>query len=225
MGELLSQISALLPVFLASPTMWAGSLVILGSASHPRKRAVAALLGSFAVVLVMGNLVVMGEDAATAPREPTDLSAGIDLVLALLLIMLGLRRFMKKEEDKPTKQGKVRGWLTSERPQMLKFAVFGMILTVTNPTSLAAYIAAGKLVVDSGLESSAKVASMSVAALYFTLPILVPLAIAVAAPASSTKVLAAMNRWLKKYSRIVVAAVLIVFGAYLAVKGLRILSA
>ncbi|MBI5869610.1 MAG: GAP family protein [Actinobacteria bacterium] len=223
MGTLLSQITAFLPIFLASPTMYAGMLLILNSPIHPRTRAFAAFLGSVVVAIVVGGLAFSAGGASEAVREPGDSSAVINIILGILLIFLGIKNLVRGPREKKPKKDKS----TDAAATGLRFAKYlgiGAILTVTNPTSMASLIASSKLVLDSGLESTQQIMAMAVAAFYVTLPFLIPLALALVAPDLSTKFLNGVDNILKKYSRYIIAGILMLLGLYLIKKGVDIFN-
>ncbi|MFA6002197.1 MAG: GAP family protein [Thermoleophilia bacterium] len=222
MTSLLSQITAFLPIFLASPTMYAGMVLIMSSTRHTRLRVFAALVGCVLAVIVIGVLAVGAGGAATDPKEPTSLSGIINLILGFALILLSVRVLMKK-----SKSGKVKKTRpvedASARPKLVKFAGYGILLVVTNPTSLTAYLASAKLTVDSGLEATQQLIAMSVAALYFSLPILIPLILLLVAPTVCRKFLNLAERILDKYGRYIIAVLLVIVGLNMIQRGLDIL--
>lgn len=223
MGTLLSQITAFLPIFLASPTMYAGMLLILTSPVHPRTRAFAAFLGSVAVAVIVGGLAVSAGGASESVREPSDLSAAINIILGIVLILLGIKNLVKgPREKKPKKEKSADTAATGLR--FGKYLGLGAILTVTNPTSMASLIASSKLVVDSGLETAQQFTAMFLAAFYVTLPFLIPLVLALVAPDLSTRFLNGVDHILKKYSRYIIAGLLLILGLYLIKKGVDIYS-
>lgn len=222
MGTLLSQISAFLPIFLASPTMYAGMLLILTSPVHPRTRAIAAFLGSVFVAIVVAVIAITAGGASEAVREPSDTSAMIDIILGTILILLGIKNLVKGPREKKPKKEKA----AAEATTGIKFGKYlglGMLLTVTNPTSMASLLASAKLTLDSGLDTANKTLAMCVAAFYVTLPFLIPLVLAIVAPDISTRFLNGIDRILKKYSRHIIVGLLFILGLYLIKKGLDIL--
>lgn len=222
MTSLLSQITAFLPIFLASPTMYAGIVLIMSSPRHTRLRVFAALVGAVAAIIIIGVLAVGAGGAVTDPKEPTSLSGIINLILGFALILLSVRVFLKKRD--PEKKKKTRPVEdASARPQLLKYAGYGILLVVTNPTSLTAYVASAKLTVDSGLEFTEQLIAMSVAALYFTLPILIPFVLLLVAPAVCRKFLDFADRILEKYGRYIIAVLLVAVGINMLQRGLDIL--
>jgi len=217
-GVLLAEISSFLPVFLASPTMYAGMLLVFNDQKNFRQRAFAAFIGCAVTVAVLGIFGILAGGQATHARQPTTASGVIDLVLAALLVLAGTRRFLKK----PEKEAKPKA-RKSEGPgktHFLKFAGVGFLLTITNPTSLTAYLASIKLTLDSGLNATLQVVAVSIAGFYFTLPIFMPLMLAVFAPDTAAKFLAWADRMLKDYGRYIIIVIIYALAVYLAWKGI-----
>lgn len=202
--------------------MYAGILIILSSPAHPRTRAFAALVGSVFIVTVIGLLAVEAGSAATDPRQPSNLSGVINLVLGILLLYLAINRFFKKQDS--NKERKPRFENSSTRPQFIKYIGLGIVLTVVNPTSLASFLTAAKLTVDSDLGSASELIAMIVAGFYYTLPILLPLALAIIAPALSRRFLEAVDRLLNKYGRYIMTVFLVLIGLKLIQKAMEILT-
>lgn len=109
------------------------------------------------------------------------------------------------------------------KPKLIRFAVFGIILTLFNPTSLTAFIAAGKLTIDSGLSETQKSVAMAIAGVYYALPFLMPLVLSLIAPGYSDRFLAFAQKLLAKYGRYVIFVILVLLGGNLIRKGLDIL--
>ncbi len=219
MQGLLWQITAFLPVFLASPTMYAGMIMILAS-PHARQRAFAATVGCALTVIVLGLVAVNGEAAATTPEPPSTASGVIDLFIGVALLLLAARNILggkeRKSRFKPRNPGSVK-------LRLVRFTIFGIILTIVNPTSLTAFIAAGKLTIDSGLSDSQKSAAMIIAGFYYTLPFLIPLVLSLIAPKYSDRFLAFAQKLLARYGRYVIFVILVLLGGNLIKKGLDIL--
>lgn len=182
-----------------------------------------AWVGSVLIIIAIGIIALAGGASASGtPQRPSMLSGAIDVIIGAFLFIAGVMRVVEKPKTEP-EESKPRIKSASLKPQLLKHAALGILLTVTNFTSLASYLASAKLTVDSGLDKIQQITAMSVAGFYFSLPILWPLLFRVVAPSSSEKTLTAINQAIKKHGRYVIAAIALLFGAYLAVKGLRIL--
>lgn len=219
MSSLLWQVTAFLPVFLASPVMYAGMVLILAS-PHARQRAAAATAGCLITVIVLGLVAVNAEAAATSPEPPSTTSGVVDIVIGAALLLLAARNIFGKKKKKSRFRPRNR---RSAKPRLLAFAAFGIILTIANPTSLTAFIAAGKLTVDSGLSETEKSLAMTLAGFYYTLPFLMPLVLSLIAPGYSRRFLDFTQRMLAKYGRYVIGVILLLLAADLIKKGLDIL--
>lgn len=223
MSSLLAQITAFLPIFLASPTMYAGMILIMSSPNHTRLRVFAALVGSSAAIVVIGVIAMSAGGAVTDPKEPSSVSGVVNLILGVVLILL-VAWVLFRRKPKPEGQKKAK---PPEDPaagvKFFKYAFYGILLVVTNPTSLTAYIASSKLVVDSGLEATQQLAAMSLAGLYFTLPVLIPMLLLLLAPALARRFLDLADRILDRYGRYIVAVFLVYVGSNMIMRGIDIL--
>lgn len=203
--------------------MYAGMVLIMSSPAHPRLRVFAVWTGAAAAVAVIGVVAVSAGGAATDPREPSSLSGIINLVLGLTLLLLAVRVLLKKSKRKQEK--KIRPAEDANAGlRFLRYAFYGILLVVTNPTSLASYLASAKLTVDAGLASTQQLAAMTVAGLYFTLPVLIPLVLLLLAPAACRRFLDLANRLLDRYGRYIIAVMLVAVGANMLKRALDILG-
>jgi len=223
MTQLLVQITSFLPIFLASPTMYAGMLLVMRDEEQFRSRAFWAYIGCALTVAAIGIIILLVGGATPQVKEPTTLSGVINIALGVLLFIAGVRRYFRKPE--PGKEKKKKERKPSAGESHLKFVGVGFLLTVTNPTSLASFLASIKLTIDSGLEISQQFIALSVAWFYFTLPILIPLLLAVFVPAASAKFLNIADHILKKYGRYIVLVFIFALAIYLVKKGIDILNA
>jgi len=223
MNALIPQILALLPVFLASPTMYAGMLVVMSSGKPARARSFAALIGNVVTVIVIGFALIEAGSIAAGPRVPTTTSGAIDLAIGFLLIYLGIRRLFLKPKEKTEKEKPHENDAATE-PQFVKYVGVGVLLTVTNPTSLASYLTAAKLTIDAHVDKADQIIAMSLATFCFSLPILLPLMLMIVSPGVSEKFLRALDTLFARYGRYIIAALLIGLGLYLAAKGKYILT-
>lgn len=224
MSSLLAQITSFLPIFLASPTMYAGMILIMSSTNYTRLRVFAAWVGSSAAIIVIGVIAITAGGAATKPEEPSAISGVINLVLGAALILLVIWVLFRKK-PKPSDQKKARPPEDpAAGPKFLKYAFYGILLVVTNPTSLASYFSSAKLSLDSGLDTGQQAIAMLVAGFYFSLPVLIPLVLLLIAPALCRKFLELAQNILSRYGRYIIAAFLVYAGTNMIVRGVDILS-
>lgn len=220
MAELLAR---LLPLGLAaaiSPQLLAVTMAILGARDHPRSRTLAYLGGSALTLVLIGILAVTGGGAARGPHRPSALSAAIDIILGALLLYLGVRKLVAKPKTRHVEPASGRA---SIGRQLVVSAGLGLLLTVTDFSSLVFYVAAAKQTADSRLRVTDQVIAMSVMALFIMVPIIVPLVFTVAAPAAAARLLSWTDQAAKKHGKYIVAAIALIFGVYLVLKGTRAL--
>lgn len=203
-----------------SPTMLAASLLILSSKEHPRSRAVAYLAGAASTVALVGAIAVAAGGAAHtgSPHGPSSVSAGVDVLLGVLLVVVGVRRLVKQPRESKTISGDKPG--TTGR-LLAAGAGLGVLLTATNFTSLVFFLAAAKEVADSNLDAAAQALAMSIVGFGFVLPITLPLAVTILLPTASVRILDILNTSMRKYGGYAMPVIAVIFGAYLLYKGLR----
>jgi len=96
----------------------------------------------------------------------------------------------------------------------------GAALMVGNVTSIILYIPAMKEIAKSDVSDSAKAVTTIIVMLITALPVLLPLAVRLAAPRSSQRWLASLNEFISKHHHSLIVGVEVVFGIYLLAKGL-----
>lgn len=220
-----SYLSKMIPLGLGaavSPTMLAAALLILSSPKRPKTRTFAYLLGAAVTVIVIGIIAVMigGKAQSTTAQKPSTVSAVIDLSLGMLLLFIAARGLISKP-----KQRKQTGVSTDQKRLGIMLAQdigIGIVLTATNFTSLVFYLAAAKQTADSGLGIATQILGMSIVAVFFLLPVLLPLLITLVAPTIAKKILTAINRAMEDYGGYIMPLIAAIFGVYLAYKGLRV---
>ena len=223
MSSLLAQISSFLPIFLASPTMYAGMILIMSSPTHTRLRVFAALIGSVAAIAAIG-VVALAVGGTTGTMGKSTFSGIVDLILGSALLLLTLWVLLRRKPRHKAEKKARRPEDAAAGPGFLKYAFYGIVLVVTNPTSLASYFASAKLTLDSGLPGGQQSMAMLLAGFYFTLPVLIPMILLLIAPGLCRKFLDLAQRVLAKYGRYIVVLFLIYVGINLISKGIGILS-
>lgn len=206
-----------------SPVLLTLSILLLSSDFHPRVRVLAYAGGVFISLVVIGVVAVGGSaTGGDGPSHPSTVSAGLDILLGILLIAVAVKNSVgspKAAEKKPAKAPKAEPSLAV---QVVRDAGLGLFLTVTNFSSLIFYLAAAKSTADSHLPALDQAAAMSLVGFGFMAPIVLPLLATVASPAASKKFLDATNRVVKDYGRYIGAAVALLFGVYLILKGAKV---
>jgi hypothetical protein len=224
MSELSTLLLNVLPLALGaavSPVVLIGTILILTLSDRPKLSGVAFYIGAIILLLIVivAGIVVGG--GITADRHPSVISAYLDLALGILLILLGIRRIVKKvtgpDKDKFIQKSK------SGVSDFIKYMFLGIGIFVINFKSTILVFAASK---DIGLSSAGfadKLAVIIILTVITLLVVEIPLVIYFTMPESSEKLLGALNIWMQKNSRYLVAAVLFFFGIYLMVRGIIVI--
>jgi len=207
-----------------SPVLLTLSILLLSSDFHPRVRVLAYAGGVFISLVVIGVVAVGGSASGSdGPSHPSTFSAGLDILLGLLLIAVAVKNSVGSpkaaEKKKPVKTAKAEPSLAG---LIVRDGGLGVVLTVTNFSSLVFYLAAAKSTADSHLPAFEQAAAMSLVGFGFMAPIVLPLLATVASPAASKKFLDATNRVVKDYGRYIGAAVALLFAVYLILKGAKV---
>jgi threonine/homoserine/homoserine lactone efflux protein len=223
MGGLISQVLPLALGSAVSPTLLAVTLLVLSSREKPRARGVFFVLGLLAILAIIGAIVLSaGSKSVQSDATHSDLrSAIVDLVLAGVLLLLGLRTLIHRPD--PNRHDKRKPRAERDGVQARHYFVFGLFMMSVNFTTTILYIDALKEVAHADLSSASRGVVWAMLALFATLPALVPLVAYAIAPGPAERGLGRLNAYLTKHARGIGAGVCFVFAAYLAVKGARAL--
>jgi len=191
--------------------------------SSPRRglaRGFALALGVLAAITVLTalGLTVLSHTTSHPTATKAAVSDAIDVTVGLVLLALALKGSLDRRTAQPTGDGADN----SQRAPMGLMATFGAgaALMVGNVTSIILYIPAMKEIAKSDVSDSAKAVTTIIVMLITALPVLLPLAVRLAAPRSSQRWLASLNEFISKHHHSLIVGVEVVFGIYLLAKGL-----
>jgi len=189
--------------------------VLLLTAKRGRPKAVAFMLGWALALAIVGLIVVFVGQEVSTPSGSTSskVSAVLDIVLGLALIVVALRTRAKKHPDgvAPTP-----GWM-QRIDTMSPIAAFalGMFLP---PYLIAAAI--GNDIIREHTSTTARVVAMILYVVVGSIGILVPILVTVVRPDTADARLASWRTWLQANWQTLMVWLLIGIGVYLGVKGL-----
>lgn len=207
-----------------SPTVLLGIILVLSITKRPKLNGIAFYIGSIILLLIVVVLgIILGKGAELASGKPPSLtSAYFDIILAVLLILLGIRKIRKEDNgidkskfkgDKPLSAGK----------SFIESMIFGLFLFLINFTTTILVFAAGK---DIGLSAAPVVDKLVVIVILTIITLIVVeilLLIYLLFPKTANKLLEPVNIWMQKNGKYLMAAILFVFGIYLLSKGAGVL--
>jgi hypothetical protein len=130
--------------------------------------------------------------------------------LCLAAIPVSLRRKKKQEEIETEKDLKAR-----------RAFLLGAGSMLVNMSTIVCYLAGAREIGAAKLSISDDIFALVLLTAITLLTLLIPIAVYYAFPAKAERVLGSLNAWLSRHSRVIGAAVLLLFGAYLLAKGLK----
>lgn len=208
MSNLLTRI---LPLAVAAAINPTGILVLVALLATNR-RAALSLCAGFCAVFIGFGAVMLGF-GLRLELKPSTASALIDLVAAALIAYLGARSLRKRPnpDDGKTKRplAPAAGFLA------------GLALAATDFSSVIPYLVALKDIAISGVGATGAWSTLAIFLLICLAPMVAPVVLAYAAPATSAKVLDPVRRTLQKHGGTIIAVVCFGIAVYLAVKGIR----
>jgi hypothetical protein len=196
-----------------SPTLFVGVVLLLSSPGRPRTRAAAFGVGAalpLVVIAVVGLIVFRHAIAGGHHR----ISPVVDVVFGAILLLLAVRIALK-----PSAANNQQSHPVAAGPA--KCILLGLGLMIANFSSLALFIPAVKDVataVSVGL--GGKVVVLVIVMLIVLLTILVPVLLYTLAPDRAQAVLVPLVTKTRNHSHAIGLAVCLIFGIYLAVKGI-----
>lgn len=186
------------------------------AAKRPAGVARAFLGGWLLGILLVGGVVIALIDVLVLPSGNSTWFAYAKIVIGLLLILLGLKRWTDRRESDPEPPGWLAGVETMTAGKAFGLA---LLLATLNPKNVVIVVAAATAIG----EVTPVPAQQIVALLLFT----VVGSIGVAAPVVATVVmgdraderLAGADRWMTRHSGSIVSVVLVVLGVVVAANG------
>lgn len=196
-----------------SPGILAIILLLLGSQIHPRARSLSFFAGSLAVALLIAYFGIhLG--ANTPEDHQTQISAIIDLVLAGVLIFVGLQGLFSKEKKFNVKPNQKIGYL--------KWFLAGLIISITNFDAVLLNLSAAKIIgADLHTHLSEKIVLAASNIFFFLFVIIIPMLFYLIVPQTAQKLLAPLSGFVQKYSKYIVAVILIAMAVYFLVHGIK----
>jgi threonine/homoserine/homoserine lactone efflux protein len=216
MGRLFIEVLPLALGAAVSPLVFALQLATL---TGPRRlaRGSAFAAGAAVPVITVSLLALLFGRAVKLPQVSTSAKGTMDLVLAAVLFLLGIRTLMR-----PPKAPKVKASDESATGLGRSFAA-GFGAMSANVTTFALLIPAMKLISQSDTTVAVHAAVAVGVVLVVLIPALVPLLVVAVAPTSSGWILTAIGSALTKHHRSVQVIVCFVLGTYLLLHGLATL--
>jgi len=203
----------ILPLSLGGAVNPLGILIIfflLAGKDRPLKRTWLFLLGS-AVFLILVVLIehTLLKYTLGVSRHQTTYSAGLDIILGVILILLAIFR-KKKQKIRSEKTRNLWGGL-----------IYGFLFMAIDFSTLVLYFAAVKLVFDANLSFWQNTIIFTINIIIIMSTMALPVFLATVMPVKSAVVLDWLKRFISKYGSLVSKIVIVLIAIYLISKGVN----
>jgi cytochrome c biogenesis protein CcdA len=210
MSSLLAQVIPLALGAAISPVIFLLQLSTL-TGTRPIARGTALTVGA-AITLIIGSTIgVLVGDTGFSTRDT--LQAVINIAFGVLLIAVGLRALLRPPKPKEPKAD-------AREPSLRGSFLAGVGGMASNVTTFALYIPALALIAGSGLPMRQQGIAALVILLLTLMVAWIPLVLAIAVPAASTRLLPWLGAWMTANNRWIQVALGLGFGIWLAGKGI-----
>ncbi|HQZ90017.1 MAG TPA: GAP family protein [Thermomicrobiales bacterium] len=220
-------IASMLPMAVAvavSPIQIIAVILILLS---PRAKTAGPtfLIGWLVGMIVIGGLALALSDSIGVGRKasgPSTIGALLQLALGALLLLLAVkqwRSYRSKTEEKA-----LPGWMAGiSSASPIRAAGMGAALSGVNPKIVVFTIGASVSIAQAGASTAVELVALAIFIILGSITVIVPVTWRLASPDRSSAVLATWHDWLVRNNAVVMAILLLVFGAHLVGNGVTAL--
>lgn len=212
--------SALIALPLAGALLLAALPVVLIPVALAAKRppvVARAFLGGWLLgILLVGGVVIALVDVLVLPTGNTIWFAYAKIVIGLLLILLGLKRWT----DRRQVDAEPPGWLAGVESMPARKA-FGLalLLATLNPKNVVIVVAGATAITEATPVPSSQVVALLGFTIVGSLGVAAPVIATVVLGDRAERVLAPADQWMTRHSATIVSAVLVVLGVVVATNG------
>jgi len=205
-----------------SPIPVAAVIMIL-MAAQARTSAPAFLLGWMLGILTVGFIVFLVPGIDTARGEPTALSGLIRIVLGITLLLLAVRQWHQRSAaDELREVPKVLAHL--DQVGVIQSSVTGFLLSSVHPKNLVLSAAGAAAIDASMLDPGAQVIALLLFSVIASLTIAIPVAGYFLVGPSAEAMFRSWKDWLVEHNATMITTLLLIFGALLIGRGMKILA-
>lgn len=217
MNDLVEHIAPLALGAAVSPTILTMSVLIL-SKDHGRSRLAVFTLANLIVLTAIGLVGIAtfkGTVHGSGDASTKAAAAAVDSALGLILLIFGVRAMLRPAPEKPQQDA-----APDAGRQLGRYMLLGVVIMLSNFTTLALYLPADKEIAISDVDRVDKALVFAGLTIVATVTAWLPLLLVTVAPRPSRPILDAVNRFVTDKRKPITVAVCFAFGVYLLVKGL-----
>lgn len=216
MLELLVNVIALGFASTLSPVILGITLTLLAAKNHPKARTFAFLSGnllSALIIFAVGVLVVRYAWVLTKSRKVDYL----DIMIGIVFLIFAAWSWVQNE--RASNIGK------AEHAKIAIWSLIGFVISITNFDAVIFYFTEVKEIFQASVSLISKSVLSIIGALFFVLPVILPLAVYLIMPDKTERVLRPVGNAMEKYGKYIVTTIFIVFGIYFILRGAFLLRA
>lgn len=185
------------------------------SLKNPVKKSLAFFAGFAATLVFLGTMVVLVLQVALSTLETaTKLKAYIDIALGLVCFGLLFRVFRKRP-------GKKKSAIIGDEMKPRRAFIIGCVAMITNASTLVIYVSGVHSIAEAKLGIGGDVVLLAILTMTALITVVLPVLLYLLSPNTAGKILGRIGGWLNKHHKAVAAGILIIFGFYLVIRGVR----
>jgi threonine/homoserine/homoserine lactone efflux protein len=221
MGDVIGEILPFAVGVAASPIPIAAVIVMLFT-PKAKTNAPSFMAGWILGILVVGTVVILIPGLEASDGEPSTLSGIIKGILGVLLLVVALRLW--KTRPRAGEDAEAPKWMDSiDMFGAGKSFGMGFLLSGVNPKNLLLVAAAAVSISAAGLTASENVAALLVFTLIAASTVVIPVVGYLIAGERADATFASAKEWLIQNNSVVMAVLLVIFGASLIGDAIQIL--
>lgn len=202
-----------------SPFVLTVQALILASGIQPKLRGWLYVLGCTAFTLTFIVAVYVGlSRLAVSPEKPSPVQQGIEISLALLLLVVAVRILTHKKHPGEDHETRVQHMVQTARPW--SFFLVGLAVMATDLSSLIIIIPGVRAVQETQGAFSLQVVAMLIMLIFTLMPGLLPVALATAFGSHADHFLVSLNHFVTKNSRLITVGICVLLAVFLLVGAL-----
>ena len=204
-----------------SPTTLVIGILILTSKTKPLAKATVFVIGNLVVLAGVGLVTLFFAHAtstatASTSGAPNPVDATLDVFVGAFLVILTIRNYLKAPTDSAPPK-----WLTGmDRMGFGRSFLIGVGIMAINVSTLVMFMPAVRYVGKYSHTLTSELWLLVLVVLIVESWMLAALAISIAAPQRSGRVLRRLNAWVGRHNRTICLITFAIFGVYFLVKGL-----